>query len=89
MAIQAIVAYPDRIELIADMPMPVPTVGRAFVPLVRGGAGVYRGGAVRSPAERETINGTRPPWGSVSASSPGKRTAKKINLINFHLPLDK
>ena len=24
MAIQAIVAYPDRIELIADMPKPVP-----------------------------------------------------------------
>ena len=39
MTIQAIVAYPDRIELIADIPMPVLTWGRAFVPLVKGGLG--------------------------------------------------
>ena len=39
MTIQAIVAYPDRIELIADIPMPASASGRAFVPLVKGGAG--------------------------------------------------
>ena len=57
MTIQAIVAYPDRIELIADIPMPVPALGRAFVPLVRGGAGRHT--PTRVLAESQRVEGDR------------------------------
>ena len=57
MTIQAIVAYPDRIELIADIPMPVLTWGRAFVPLVKGGAGRHT--PTRVLAESQRVEGDR------------------------------
>lgn len=49
MTIQTIVASPARVELIADIPKPVPALGRAFVPLVRGSA--ERHPPTRVPAE--------------------------------------
>ena len=39
MKLVSITAYPDRIELMADTPIPASAVGRAFVPLTRGETG--------------------------------------------------
>ena len=39
MHILRITAYPDRIELMADTPIPASAVGCAFVPLTRGDTG--------------------------------------------------
>ena len=57
MKIASIVAYSDRIEVIADTAMPVSALGRAFVPLVRGARG--RRTSSRLLAESRDVRGDR------------------------------
>ena len=57
MKIVSIIAYPDRIEVIADIPMPVSASGRAFVPLVRGGTGRHT--PARLLTESRCVEGDR------------------------------